>query len=1135
MGVIFMRFPVVLGMLCLAAMGWGAEEEGLAERFRRPPQEAKPWVYWFWMNGNLTREGISGDLEAMRRVGIGGAIVMEIDSFIPAGPVRFFSPEWRSIWQHAMREASRLGITIAMNNDAGWMGSGGPWVRPELSMQMVVGSESRVRGGGHVTLTLARPKENEGFYRDIAVLAFPTPSGEARRMIDLRPRISVDGRALDAAKLGDGNTATFEELPAHGPGQEWVVEFEFPEAFRAQSLTVAFERQLSAAHGVVEWSSDGKQFQIAREFDARWPLGTLNFAAATGRFWRVRLSQDGRTAVTLPVAELELSGGTRVEGLTGKAAYAAEASLPAGTPGGGEVARGSVVDLSSKMDGAGRLEWDAPAGEWTVLRIGHTSTGKRNHPAPKDGIGLECDKLSAAAVEAHFAGMMGEMVKDQKAAGAGAMRFAHIDSWESGSQNWTVEFRTEFQRLRGYDVTAYLPVLLGRVVDGPEQSERFLWDVRRTVADLINERYAERFRTLSHAQGMEFSLEGYGAGPLDDLAYTGRADLPITEFWMGMAPGGGVKLTTSAAHTYGKPVVAAEAFTSRAPAGRWLNHPYRLKALGDEMLTKGVNRFLFHRFIAQPWEGRRPGMSMGPYGIEFDRTATWWEQSRAYLEYLARCQFMLQQGRFVADVAFLDGENVGRDFQTALQAAAPAGYDFDLVSQELLVKMTVRDGWLELPTGMRYRVLVMPAGSAMRVERLREVRRLVREGATVVGAPPAGSPSLAEMGAGDAEIRQMVREMWGGCDGVNRVENRFGRGRVLWGRAVETALPGPDFMALGGVARYVHRTVEGREVYFVASAESGARTLLCSFRVSGMRPALWRPESGAVEKLSVYEQQGGVTRVPLKMDPFGAVFVVFEKEEGVDPVVSVMRNGVELSGLGATVGSDLSGASEGVRVGEGSLEVSAAGRYVVRRRSGAVEKAEVGAVPEAVEVGGEWAVSFPPGLGAPGEVRFDRLLSWPDFGVDGVRFFSGTATYRKKVVVPEGWLGEGRTLTLDLGRVAVIAEVRWNGQELGVLWKPPFRVEVSGAARAGENELEVRVTNLWVNRLIGDEELPPDMEWDGTKPVRWPAWLLEGRPSPAGRVTMITRRHWYKGDGLVESGLLGPVRLEAGARVLMRR
>jgi hypothetical protein len=1127
-----MRLTKWLGVLLAASLCYGADD--LQKRFTHPPETARPWVYWFWINGNLTREGITADLEAMHRAGIGGAFLMEIDSFVPAGPVRFFTPEWRAIFQHAMKEATRLGIDVAMNNDAGWMGSGGPWVKPEESMQMTVASETHARGGRHFSALLARPKTNEGYFRDIAVLAFPTPAAEVARIL---PAITVDGRAVNAERLTDGNAATLEELPEHAPARPWSVEITYPRPFSARSLTIAPDRPLSVLHGVIEASEDGHTYKPVREFDARWPIATVNFAPVSARHFRVRLSLEGRAPATLPLGELAFSGGARVEGLTGKAAYVTEPDPGVPTPASaGAIARTRILDITQKMDAEGRLNWDAPAGDWTILRVGYTSTGKRNHPAPKEGIGLECDKLSTAAIDSHFSAFLGQLLADERAVGAHALRYAHIDSWESGSQNWTARFREEFRARRGYDMTPYLPVMFGRIVDSSSASERFLWDVRRTVADLITDNYARRFAELSHKNGLQFSLEGYGAGPLDDLAYGATADLPMAEFWNAIEPGWGVKLAASGAHVAGRPVLAAEAFTSRAPAGRWMNHPYRLKPLGDQALTLGVNQIVFHRFIAQPWLNRPPGMSMGPYGVEIDRTATWWEQSKPYLTYLARCQEMLRQGRFVADILYLDSERVGRDFQapSPLTPAPPAGYDYDVVPAGILEKASVKDGRILLPAGMSYRVLVLPQGRGLRLAQMRKIRDLVAAGATVLGAPPVASPSLAEAGAGDAEIQRIAADLWKDCDGGERIETRHGMGRVIWGKPLATVLADqgapPDFSSLGAEAgrqiRSIHRRVDNRDLYFLASAESAAVTALCTFRVTGKRPQLWWPDSGRVEPVAIYDQQPGVTRIPIHLDPYGSVFVVFE-DAPADPVVSLTRNRVELSGLTAIAVGDLGGKLADFRLSaDNHLETSVAGAFEARTAAGQRFKALVDEIPPSVEIAGPWELSFPDGWGAPPHVTLPQLISWPAHADNGVKYFSGTATYRRSVTIPSALLGEGRTLYLDLGQVAVIAEVKLNGQNLGILWKPPFRVEISSAARAGDNDLEVRVTNLWPNRLIGDEQLPADMDWEGPRLLKWPQWLLDGRPSPTGRLTTITRRHWYKDDPLADSGLLGPVRLE---------
>ena len=541
-----------------------------------------------------------------------------------------------------------------------------------------------------------------------------------------------------------------------------------------------------------------------------------------------------------------------------------------------------------------------------------------NHPAPQESLGLECDKLSKKAVEAHFAGLIGKLLEDQAAVGGKALTMTHIDSWEVGSQNWTPGFREEFQKRRGYDLLPYLAVLTGRAVESREISERFLWDLRRTVGDLLLENYAAHMREISHQHGLTLSIEGYGGGPFDDVAYGGRADVPMCEFWSGVPAWwdflmGWCKEMASAGHIYGQPIIAAESFTAEPESAKWQSHPFRMKPLGDLAFTLGVNRFVFHRYSMQPWLDRKPGMTFGPFGIHYERTNTWWEQSRAWNTYLARCQSMLQSGQFVADVAYLGSENSPNSFpkRESMDPVIPPGYDFDDLPPEVLLKqMTVRDGRLVLPSGMSYRILVLPPGRTITPALLGKIKELVVAGATVVGPRPASSPSLADYPRCDAEVQQLAAELWGDCDGVSITENRYGKGKVVWGKPLADVLAGldarPDFACLGVTPgeeiRYIHREIDGDDLYFVASALPEARRFLCTFRVKGKRPELWWPDTGRIEPIAVYDERADSTMVPLALDPCGSVFVVFRGSAAslTDRVISLRRNGVELSGLAPT-------------------------------------------------------------------------------------------------------------------------------------------------------------------------------------------------------------------------------------------
>jgi len=674
------------------------------------------------------------------------------------------------------------------------------------------------------------------------------------------------------------------------------------------------------------------------------------------------------------------------------------------------------------------------------------------------------------------------------------------------------------------------------------------------VGDLLLDNYAGHMQDLSHQHGLTLSIEAYGGGPLMDVAYGGRADMPMSEFWTGREPGFCNKEMASSAHVYGRPVCGAESFTAVPDDAKWQNHPFKLKALGDHAFTLGINHFVFHRYSMQPWLHEAPGMTMGPYGIHYERTNTWWEQSRAWISYLSRCQYLLQSGTFVADVAYLGSENSPSSFpdRSELDPAIPLGYDYDGLPPEALLKMmTVRNGRLELPSGMSYRLLALPSGKTMTPALLAKIKELVLAGATVVGAPPDASPSLENYPQCDHQVKQLAAELWSGCDGATLVENRLGRGRVIWGRPLADVLKEldapPDFacqdVKVGDEIRYIHRRHEDDEIYFVAGSNPAARRYLCTFRVQGKRPELWWPDTGKIEPIAVYDQQADGVRISLDFDPSGSVFVIFRDaaQPSENRIVSVRRNDVEISGIPATPVAETQllypfGNFDMAAGGAGySIEVAEAGTYALKTAAGRSLSLVVPALPQPHEIPGPWELHFSKGLEAPDHVMLERLISWTEHPNPGVKYFSGTATYRRTLDVPPEMLRRNRRLYLDLGSVHVIAEVKLNGRDLGLLWKPPYRVDITEAARSGANDLEISVVNLWPNRLIGDDHLPPDCEW---KPKLWsevlaryPQWLLENKPQPNGGVTFTTWRHWTKNDPLLESGLLGPVRLVPAARL----
>jgi hypothetical protein len=1329
----------VLGFFALIAAAHAAAPS-LEDAFVRPPDDARPWVFWFWSDGNVTRKGITADLEAMKRVGIGGVVFMEVDQNVPKGPARFMTPEWRDLFSFAVSEATRLGLKFDLNNDAGWSGSGGPWIDAEHSMQKVVWSEQRVAGPGHVDMALAQPESVGGFYRDITVLAFPTPVSESHTMQAAGVTATTSMAGTDAATLVDGNLATGITLSGSKEADAYV-ELQFARPFEARSLTILTG---GGSHllGHLQISADGTSFHELAQVQSG-PAGRT-FDLVRSRFFRVVF--DHSAAAKLRVNEITLSAVHTIDRFVAKSGLALIASPDdvAAEQAGVSVPRTQVLDLSANLH-EGRLSWDAPPGQWTILRFGHTSTGVTNHPAPAEGTGFEVDKLSRDALDRHYDGFAGKLIGSMSASAAAALDAVHVDSWEVGYQNWTADFRKEFRQRRGYDPVAWLPTFTGRVVDTEALSERFLWDVRRTISEMLDDNYAARIAERAHAQHRQFTLEGYRYGPFDCLSYTGRADIPVGEFWVSRDPANlhpSVKTMASAGHIYGKPVIGAEAFTATDALGSQRNHPYSLKAIGDAAFCAGINQFIIHRYSMQPWvDDRKPGMTMGPWGVEYERTATWWEQTPAWHEYLARCQYLLRQGHFVADLCYLQSEEGFNNpaMPADIKPAVPAGYDFDLCSDEVVrTRMAVDNGRLRLADGMSYRVLVLPAQRLMTPALLRQIRTLVRAGAVVYGPPPWHSPSLAGYPQCDTEIKALVDELWENCecDGHTKLERTLGKGKVIWGCSLEELLHALDLERdfawrpeatddLGSrdstpaPIHYIHRELPDRDVYFVANLSDKPTRIVASFRVGSGQPELWEAETGAMQPAVVFEQQAGRTRLPLALGARGSVFVVIRKTAAAAHATAITRDGrawTEAGDVPATAEKPVAPALPTVRDSftllawvrpdadtalpmedlggtsaysvarndvlfpppahelMGRLDVAGAGFSVGRNGITVVEHGDhhfpatlvyrapitgwthvavvfdrgvpslyvngdrvrtglktamtvyggvgvkhgrdvppfrgehsplqqfdraltaaeikqamrdtprspertvpreaeenaraqplpallldrwpavwasqrghyeidgagagpfaVDSVPAPIAVTGPWTLHFPAGWGAPGQVPWPKLVSWTQHAEAGVRYFSGTARYETTVTVAH--TSAGQRLWLDLGDVREIAEVVLNGHALGTLWKPPFRVEITTAVHPGENRLAVMVTNLWVNRLIGDEQQPLDREW--TKVPRrggfalkaYPDWFLRGERSPVGRLTFTTWKHYEKDAPLLPSGLLGPVTIESAVRV----
>jgi hypothetical protein len=1327
--------------IALLACGGGAAAQSVAtleQGFRTPPVETRPRTLYFWMNGNVTREGLDADLQSMRDAGLGGVLAFDGSSDIPKGPVNYLSPQWLGLMTHMIDRGAQLGLNVAMQNAPGWSSSGGPWIAPAQAMQQIVWNETRVTGGREVSLGLPQPYTKLGFYRDAFILAFPASEGDESGFRERVAAMQAGGTSVPIATATDRDLHTSVEI---GPDTPLVITMKGP--FEAQAVTLYAEKEVPQFNAAVEASIDGRVWYpvgtvtVGVERGIESP-GSIDFPPLTANYFRVRPETKVKLAEALfyatpRLSEWDIKGG-----------HAYRRSLDTERPAPDALARYAIdppiiVDLRDKVDADGNLRWRAPAGAWTILRFGHTPTGKLNVAASDSGRGLEVDKFSLAAVDHQFDSSTGRVIAAAGAAAGKAFGEIEIDSYEAGLQNWSAELPKEFLARRGYSLLPYVPALTGRIVGDANRSTRFLHDFRTTLSDLMAEHYYGRMRARTNQAGMKLMVEGYGPGPLDELRVSGQADVPMTEFWSRTpwTDNRVVKMVASAAHIYGKPIVAAESFTGEAETSRWMDYPYAMKTLGDLMFTNGFNQIYFHRYAHQPNIHAVPGMTMGPWGINLDRTNTWFAQSKPWMDYLARSQFLLRQGDYVADILYFateespgEAENVRPDISPDsnpviakhVRPEMPAGYSFDHVNADVLLTRTrIENGRILLPNGAAYRMLVLPETTdGMTPALAARLHEMVEQGMVLLGGKPAHPLGLAGQAQGDAPFRAAVDALWG--DGASGSGVRaVGQGRVYASGTIRQVLDAlkvePDATCTTGTpdgqVRWIHRRLADGDLYFVANRQRRAEQIVCSFRVAGKAPEIWDAETGAIRAAALYAEEGGRTRVPFTLSPAGSAFLMFRKPAAAAPIRWAAKDGARFADVdraapragqapadsftisvwakpdidlrlmpnqsakgrinetgknylvNARSGADLYGprtAIAGLAVGrngafviergskdsvpavlvanmpisgwthfalvydqgvpslyvdgklarrgeKSGLKVYAGGldppspvgvTYFFEGNSGpasttarALSAAEIAALaakgPPAPEpimdpaelsvaadghvgariwqsgryalsdgthfaasvpapriVEGPWQIEFQKDRGAPSAITLPRLESLSRNADPAVRFFSGTATYRRSIDVPASAIGSGKRVFLDLGRVEVLSGVKVNGRDLGVVWKEPYRVDITDMVRPGANAVELAVASLWPNRLIGDAAKPDPYarvpgEWpvgeriaaDGTRTPRQtmkvtelPDWYREGRPMPkSDRVTFSTWSFFDADEPLLDSGLLGPVRL----------
>lgn len=1069
----FFKYALAAILLCLLLqepVNAQSLAQELEDGFKDPPADARPHTWWHWTGGNVANEGIALDLEWMKRAGIAGFHLADVafgSGHSIEKKIMFGTPEWLEAVKFAAMEAERLNLDMAVFSSPGWSLAGGPWVRPEQAMKKLVWSETIAIGPQPFSGQLPHPPTVNGpirnmkrsagvqsdpeWYAEQAVIAYPTPEAELDYQ-QTNPEVRINGKTVNGVALYDDDLNSALTMPVDESGKKIVIDLIYPFPLETGAITVASREgipagSLSFSHNQIDYYTiatlPGAQLYRAGK------VSTFAFPSQKARFFRLELTGSSLSPsqvmsqsdpASLPdsmrLTELTVHSGARIHRWEDKAGYSFlfdySSSLSPEGPETAIIDPQKIVNLTKKMDKDGRLNWEVPAGSWTILRFGYSLTGAKNRPAVPPGQGYEVDKLSREHVREYMRNYLTPI--REKLDSLFGRRLTHLllDSWEAGMQNWTDNMAQEFRQRRGYDIEPWLPALAGRVVGGAEASDRFLWDFRKTLSEMYAENFYGTITTYVNELGLKTFGEASGVSLeiLEDaLLCKKHVDIPMGEFWVkDLHPTAmyqvDVRGAASAAHAYGKKYVAAEAFT-----GGGFESPAALKKIADYWFTQGINLLVFHTSTHQPLNDK-PGNAM--VGTHIHRNITWAEYAAPLMEYIARSSFMLQQGQFVADIAYLlkEGAPVTMPFWGAgLSPVPPEGYDYDYVNSDILLNRMSVDahGRITLPDGMSYGILVLPQTKTMTIKTLQKIYNLVQQGAVVMGPKPAATPGLEGYPASEDELNRLANILWGDLDGVSRTIRSVGKGKIIWGESLNKVLSDMNIekdvihsRKLDTKIHWIHRRRQNADIYFISNQSGGPQKLQFSFRIHGKEAERWRPDNGEVDALKSIENDRRTT-IPISLETDESVFVVFRNK--TDTQKRILN----------------------------SLKQTAT-----------------------IEIEGPWDVQFAEIPGSPGILRFDSLISWTSHPDPSVQYFSGAAAYSKTIELPKRAFrnGDFNVMLLDLGKLKDVAEIFVNGHNAGVLWKEPYRLDISPYVKPGENDIRIKTINQWTNRLAGDQDLP---------------------------------------------------------------
>ncbi|MBU3020424.1 glycosyl hydrolase [Aestuariibacter sp. A3R04] len=1058
------------------------------QAFKNPEKTFLPKTWMHAMNGNLSKDGFTEDFRALGDAGIGGAIFFHVHRrnvpYSSNGPIRFGTEEFYDHLVHAAAQADKNNIEFGIHNSDGWTSSGGPWITPELSMKRITWSEVAVSGGRN--LTPPQPGYAEGFYRDVAVIALPINKFNANNAF-ANAKLSASDSALNVAALSDSDWDTELEFVKNKNDEYWV-QIELETAASLRSLQIETPNRHGDAS--LQVSDDGINFTTVVDKLRRPRTGARMWAFSPQL---VSKEQDGfrakyfRIVFTKPIAikRFDLWSIPRIDNwLSMNAMERGRLSM---TPSLAPEAMTSVNDVV--VLNRGDLPQDGvqvPSGNWRILRFGYTSTGAFNVPATVEGEGLEVDKFDPSALRYHFEQYVGKLVKKVQEEGIQSLKTTEIDSYEVGGQNWTQNIDKSFEAKFGYDLIPWLPLLTGRIIESAEHTGAILQDFRQHLSDLMVQNYFGEFTRVSNEYDLESYIEPYGWGPFDELAAGGQADRLMGEFWVREQEyNGRVMAAISSAHIYGKNIISAESFTSINTVN-WYGHPYFYKHYGDEMWARGINETMFHRFAHQPNNFVKPGMTMDSIGSHIDRTQTWWGNGgKAWFKYLARGSYLLQQGVPDADFLVHLGDMAPLRVGNANNTSVPAGFGYDYTNTEVLInRVKVEDGYLVLPEGTRYRALHLYKTGYMHLKTLQRIKELVAQGATVIGDKPDKVIGYSEWSK-QKEFDSIVEELWGEESENEKHLRRYKKGIVSSFTLQETIAQlnyAPDLVIDGKPAQFfAHRRIGKNDLYYFYNDDPFFKQVEVNLRNGNGKAEIWNIDDGSIEHITDFTRANKRLTTTLPLEPFASRFIVIRRE-GQTP-------------------------------------------NYVNKQSTLLRDYYVNQHKVLHEFDQPWEVYFDEEWAGPGKVTFNTLIDWKNSPLSSIKYYSGTAKYTNHFFIASSQMTDGKPLYLDLGDVQQIAEVSVNGEPVATLWKPPFVVDISGAIKAGENTLEVDVTNTWVNRLIGDEALPDTSGYSmigDTAP-----WIVENRPPPKSERVTFTGFNFFEKQPkkLQSSGLIGPVKV----------